>query len=413
MIDRTSVGVLIALAAGLALGAGLRAAGHPELGGALPVIEAAGGLWLDLLRMTLVPLVLSLLVTAVGQVTDAAATGRLAVRAVGWFLVLLVGAALYGVVATRSLLALWPVDAESAAALRASAPTTPIAAQAPGLADWLGSIAPANPIAAAAGDAILPLVVFGLIFGFAATRLEDELRRPLLTVFHAVAEAMIVIVRWVLRVGPLGVFALSLGVGARAGVGAAAVLAHYVVAVSVVTAGVVAAAFVVAVVAGRVPLGRFAAAAGPVLVLAASTQSSLACLPPMLERARDELGVSERVAGLVLPLAVAVFRFTSPVANLAVALFVAHVYGLEPGPFQVGGAMAVAIAVSIGSVGLPGQVSFFTAMAPICLALGVPLHLLPILLAIEVIPDIFRTMGNVAGDLAVTCVISSGRPDPG
>jgi Na+/H+-dicarboxylate symporter len=129
----------------------------------------------------------------------------------------------------------------------------------------------------------------------------------------------------------------------------------------------------------------------------------------MLERSRDELGVPERIANLILPLAVAVFRVTSPVANLAVALFVAHLYGVHPGLPQIGGAILVAFAVSVGSVGLPGQVSFFASVAPICLALGAPIDLLPILLAVEVAPDIFRTLGNVTGDMGVTAVLARGE----
>jgi Na+/H+-dicarboxylate symporter len=144
----------------------------------------------------------------------------------------------------------------------------------------------------------------------------------------------------------------------------------------------------------------------PAQVVAVSTQSSLASLPVMIERARDWLGVPQTSAGLVLPLAVAVFRITSPVANLAVCLYVAQLNGVELtlGALVAGG--LTAIAVSIASVGLPGQVSFFASVGPICLAMGLPLGVLPLLLAVEVIPDIFRTVGNVTGDLAATRIVA-------
>ena len=125
----------------------------------------------------------------------------------------------------------------------------------------------------------------------------------------------------------------------------------------------------------------------------------------MLERAQDDLRISPRVSGLVLPLAVAVFRLTSPAANLAVCYFLAHIYGVHPGLPQMIAAIAVAFAISVGSVGLPGQISFFASVAPICIALGVPIDLLPILLAVEVVPDIFRTIGNVTGDLGAVAVL--------
>lgn len=132
----------------------------------------------------------------------------------------------------------------------------------------------------------------------------------------------------------------------------------------------------------------------------------------MVERAVDALGISRAGAGLVLPLAVAVFRITSPVANLGVAVYVAHLFGLEPSAGQLIAAGLAAILVSIGTVGLPGQVSFFASIAPICIAMGVPLEVLPLLLAVEVIPDIFRTVGNVTADLAVTRLVERPEAEP-
>jgi Na+/H+-dicarboxylate symporter len=403
MIKSLAVRVLIALFAGLLVGAALQALAPAPLRDAAGVIEALGALWLNALRMTIVPLVFTLLVLGVAQVSDAAATGRLAAVALGLFAVLLVGASIYTILATQGLLALWPVDATAAAALKAGAQAPDAeAARATGIGDFLKSLAPANPLKAAVEDAILPLVVFGAFFGFAATRLPEDLKTPLLTLMRAISEAMLIIVRWVLWAAPIGVFALSLSVGLRTGLGGAGALIQYVVIVSAVTAGVTLLLFALVAASRAAPFGRFVRASGPVLAVAFSTQSSLASLPAMLERSRDILGVPDRISGLILPLAVAVFRVTSPVANLAVALFVARLYGVEPGLPQLAAAVLVALAVSISSVGLPGQVSFFASVAPICLALGAPLDLLPILLAVEVVPDIFRTLGNVTGDMAVT-----------
>ena len=258
---------------------------------------------------------------------------------------------------------------------------------------------------AAAEDAILGLVVFAVFFGFAATRLPDRLRLPLVTFFEAVAETMIVIVRWVLMAAPVGVFALALGVGLTAGVGAAGTLAHYVAIVSLATIGITLLCYPLVVAFGKVSLAGFARGVAPAQVVAFSTQSSLASLPVMVERAVDALGVSRPTAGLVLPLEVAVFRITSPVANLGVVIYCAHLFGIEPAMGQLVAAGLTAVLVSIGSVGLPGQISFFVSIAPICIAMGVPLEILPLLLAVEVIPDIFRTVGNVTADMAVARIV--------
>ena len=399
--------VLLALIVGLAAGAACHALGNPGLNSAAEIIEAVGGLWLNLLRMTIVPLVFCLLVTGIVSVADAAATGKLAARAILLFSVGMLIAAIYGTVASQVALALWPVSPDAAAALRAGAGGVDLAQlPAAGLAEWLKSLAPSNPIQAAAESAMLPLVVFGMFFGLAATRLSPSRKTVVLDLFSAVADTMIVIVRWVLWAAPLGVFALSLGVGLRAGLGAAGAIIQYVIIVSVITASITLLPYIAVALKRGVPLGAFARAVAPVQVLAFSTQSSLACLPAMVERAQDDLHIPPRVTGLVLPLAVAVFRLTGPVANLSVAYFCAHIFGVHPGLPQMIGAVAVAWTISVGSVGLPGQVSFLASMVPICITLGVPIDLLPILLAVEVAPDIFRTIGNVTGDLGAVAVLN-------
>lgn len=403
-----SLRVVVALAAGLAAGAAAQAYGIPGGTGTVAVIDGVGQLWLNALRMTIIPLVFSLLVTGIASIADAAATGRLALKAVIVFALLLIGATAYGILASMGLHAIWPIDPEGGRLLLAGATGDAVVRESVGgggFAAFLTSLAPANPVRAAADDAILGIVVFAIVFGFATTRLPGRLRQPLTIFFEAVSETMIIIVHWVLLAAPLGVFALALGVGLRAGLGAAGVLGHYIAIVVLSLIGLILLTYVVAVVFGRIGLARFARGAAPAQVVAFSTQSSLACLPAMVDRARTSLGVSAATAGLVLPLAVAVFRITSTVANLAVCIYVAHLYGipLSPGVLLAGG--VAALAISVGTVGLPGQVSFFASIAPIALAMGLPLEVLPLLLAVEVVPDIFRTVGNVTADLAAARIV--------
>ena len=401
--------VLVALILGLGIGAWIQSLGEAPAW-AVSTAQAIGGVWLGGLQMTVMPLIVALLVVGVAAVSNALSAGRLTARAMAWFTALLIVAITLTLVLVQGALSLWPVDPDSARALIAGATDGEAAPppQAIEFGAWLRSLAPTNPVAAAADNAVLPLVIFALFFAFAVTRLPEAQRELIVRFFDAVADAMIVIVRWVLWAAPLGVFALALTLGMRGGLGSTGALLHYVVLVSLGCITVVLASYPLAVIFGRVPLFRFARAIAPAQVVAFSTQSSLGTLPAMVERARDHLGVPEHVAGLVLPLAVAVFRLTSPVANLSVVLFICHVSGVEPTVAQLIAAGVVAFAVSISSVGLPGQVSFFVSIAPICLAMGAPIELLPLLLAVEVIPDIFRTVGNVSADLAVTAVLNRG-----
>jgi Na+/H+-dicarboxylate symporter len=415
-----SLWVLIALLAGLFAGAAAQAWGLPGGEGTAALIGAIGTLWLNALKMTIIPLVFGLLVTGIASIADAAATGRLALKALLVFGLLLLGATVYAILASEGLHLIWPIDPEGARTLLASAPNDAVvraSAHGGGLPAFLTSLAPPNPVKAAADDAILGIVVFAIAFGFATTRLDSRMRAPLVGFFQALSETMIIIVHWVLLAAPIGVFALSMGVGLNAGLGALGVLGHYVAMVVLAQVGLILLIYVVAVPFGRIRLDRFARGVVPAQVVAFSTQSSLASLPAMVEQARTALGVSTATAGLVLPLAVAVFRITSPVANLAVVIYVAHLHGIHLGPalWIVGG--LTALAISVGSVGLPGQVSFFVSIAPICLAMGVPVQVLPLLLAVEVIPDIFRTIGNVTADLAAARIVE-GRdadldPEPG
>jgi Na+/H+-dicarboxylate symporter len=123
-------------------------------------------------------------------------------------------------------------------------------------------------------------------------------------------------------------------------------------------------------------------------------------------RGAEALRVPVQASGVVLPLAVAIFRFTSPAMNVAVVLYVAHLLGISLGPVQIAAAVAVSAITTLGSVSLPGQISFITSISPIAMAAGVPVEPLLLLVAVENIPDIMRTFGNVTMDVAATAAIA-------
>ena len=402
-VNGASLRILAGLALGLAGGA--LAGSSDGMAPALSVTTAIGRLWLDALTMTVVPLVFSLLVTGILGAAQDARQNRVALRALAWFAVLLAGGCLAAAASTTLLLDLWPVG-DAAASLRAPAGAAPVPG---GASDWLSGIIPTNPIKAAAETAMVPLVVFALFFGFAAARVAADLQQALQLLFRGIAETMLVIVQWVLLVAPIGVFALAFGLGARTGTGAVGVLVQYIVVVASACLLIGILAYAVVLVAGRLPLARFAKAALPAQVVALSTQSSLATLPAMVEAA-PALGVSQAAAGIILPLAVSIFRAASAAANVAVALYLAALYGTDPGVGTLVIGALVAAAVSLAAVGLPAQVSFFATIGPVCLAIGVPVELLPLLLAVETIPDLFRTVGNVTADMAVMRLAGRAAP---
>jgi Na+/H+-dicarboxylate symporter len=243
-----------------------------------------------------------------------------------------------------------------------------------------------------------------VLFALALAAISEQGRRAIVVLFEGVADALLVIIGWVLWLAPLGVFALAYTVGSAAGGAAFAGFGHYVVLISIVGILVTLAAYPLAIIAGRVAPARFARAMiGPGAV-AISTRSSLASLPAMLGAART-IGVKEGVADVTLPISVALFRATGPAMNVAVSFYVAHWLGYEPTVGQMIAATAVAAVMSYGAVSLPGEITFISSIAPINLALGVPIAPLALLVAVEMVPDIFRTVGNVAMDVAVTTVV--------
>jgi len=216
---------------------------------------------------------------------------------------------------------------------------------------------------------------------------------------------MLVIIGWVLWVGPLGVLALAYVVGARAGATAFGALLHYVIIVTAVGTVAWLAAWPVAAIGARIgPIG-FTRAIAASQALAFSTQSSLACLPAML-RASGRLGVPVAASGVVLPMAVAIFRMTGPAMNLAVAIYIAYWYGYDLTWQHYALGIAAAATTTMGAAGIPGQASFITSIAPICIAMGLPIAPLALLIAVEVVPDIMRTMGNVSMDVAATATVA-------
>jgi Na+/H+-dicarboxylate symporter len=265
-------------------------------------------------------------------------------------------------------------------------------------------LVPENIFSAAANTDILPLVVFTLLFALAISRIAAPRRASLVTFFAAVTDAFLVIIGWILWLAPIGVLALAFGLGAAAGGAAFAALVHYILLVSGVGLVITLAAYPLAVIVGRTPFRKFARALLPPEGIAISTRSSLACLPAMLTSAR-QLGVRDEVVDVTLPIAVALFRATGPAMNTAVAFYVAYAVGLEPGVGAILAATAVGAVMSYPAISLPGEISYISSIAPIAIALGAPIAPLGLLVAVEMIPDIVRTLGNVAHDVALTTLV--------
>jgi len=398
----------------LGLLAGSFSPGLPEQvhNGVIGTAGFIGTLWLNALKMTVIPLVVALLIVGIAKSAEAAHAGRVAGRSVLWIVIICTVSAIFGTLMILLLTHLFPLPRSTAAGLQTALGGIENKAPAslPGIAEFFKGVIPDNVVSAAANGDILPLVVFSVLFALALGYISEAGRRSLVTFFEAIGDALLVVIEWVLWIAPLGVFALALVVGSAAGSAAFAGLLHYIVLISAVGVLVTLAAYPLGIIVGRIAPAAFVRALIPSQAIAISTRSSLASLPAMLAASRG-LGIRDKVADVSLPIAVALFRATGPAMNVAVPFYIAHWLGLHPSLAQIIAATAVAAVMSYGAVSLPGEVSYISSIAPIALALGVPIAPLALLVAVEMVPDIFRTVGNVSMDVALAAVVDRTSKD--
>lgn len=400
--------ILISLIAGLI--AGVMIADSPIAENSGVISGTIGGLWLNALRMTIIPLVFSLLSLGCVRAGAAAGGGTYTLKVFGVYMSLLFFAGLWGAALALFILPIFPAPEAAARALTESAAAAGATiAPSPPLHEMLLGIIPANPFEAASNGVILQIVVFALFFGIALTRIGGEQRVTLTAFLQALSDTLFVIVGWVLKAAPVGVFALGLSLSLRAGASAFGALAHYVLFACFVPFTAIALAYVVAVIGGGVAIFRFARGVAPAQAVAIGTQSSLASLPAMLKSA-DELDVPSAVSGVTLPLAVSTFRFAGPATTVGVSLYAAALYGVHPSPLLIVAAAALAVIIEQSLVGLPNQVNFFTTFVPVFSILGVPIEILALLVAVDVLPDMTMTTANVSMDVAVTKAIARRMP---
>ncbi|AVQ00089.1 dicarboxylate/amino acid:cation symporter [Ahniella affigens] len=403
--------ILLGLLAGLLIGLLSPSIGAEWSSNLAAGAKVFGGLWLAGLQMTIVPLVVCMLIVGVNSATNAATSGRVARKAMLWFLLLLTLASSYAALLAPVFLSFFEPSEALINALRAgSTPPAPPS----GLLLWLQQLVPTNAIKAAAEGSIVPLVVFALCFAFALNRIEAKRRAMLVEFCQAIADTMIVIVNGVLWLAPIGVACLILPVAAEAGAAVLGALGIYIAMLCCLYLGIIIALYAYVRLGGGETLSRYAPAILPAQMVAASTQSSLASLPAMMDASGKTLGYPANVVGLVLPMAVSLFRITSPVQYMAVATFIAWAFGIDLALAPLILATLLAVVISIGSVGLPGQAIFMGTNLPVTHSLGLPVEPLGLLLAVDLVPDMFATVANVSGDLAVTSrVARTTQPEGG
>ncbi len=407
--------VLVALLAGLALGIAIAMSDDARLLSYAEAIEPLGVLSVNAIRMTVIPLVVSMLITSIAE--RSATVGRLGGRALVVFASLLTLSATYAMIAIPLSMRWLTIDAVTSQTLRAGATATAAETSAaihdaPGFRAWLVDLVPTNPIQAAASGRLLPLIVFTVLFALALARLKPESREPVLRVFRALAEVMLVLVRWIIALAPLGVFTLIVPTTARLGTAAAGALGYYLAATVLLAIGFLVILYPVVAIAARIPIGLFARAALPGQAVAIGTSSSLAALPGLIDGTDRVLRLPPAVSGFVLPLAASTFKITSPIAKVTGALFLARLYGVDIGFTQLLTLVLASVLLSASTPGVPH--AWLVVLAPMLVTAGIPPEGIGLLMAVDLIPDMAYTTVNATGYIAAAAIVgrNNGRDSP-
>lgn len=400
---------LLALGAGVAVGVVVRATGSGMLTDVAQLVLPLGTLWLNALRMTLVPLVFAMV--AQGMITldrSGDAGGRLLGITLPLVLGLLVVAVTIGIGLGVVFDAIWPVTRGVLAGVSAfhagagAAAIPPV----PPIGDLIIGLIPTNPVAAASEGTMASIVVFAIIFGFAVSRTSKRGDEPLVRTIDGLAHAMIWIVQGVLRFTPVGIFALSLGLALNTGLSIAGLWAQLQIASAIGGVMAVLLSYGIAWIGGGVPPLRFGRAILGAQAMAAGTCSSTATLPAMMEDSERKLHIPHAIGGAVLPLAVSIFRLGVPFYAGMVLVLLMRGMNLPLDPAKVTIAAALLVLTNIGSAGLPGAAVIYANWIASLQVLGLPIEVVPLMIAGFSLPDIFVTTGNVTADLALTTVVA-------
>jgi Na+/H+-dicarboxylate symporter len=394
--------VAIALVAGFIAGIVLRGTPVPQ------VVEPIGTLWINAIRMPVLPLIVMMLIAAIAGSRDTRQIGTMGVRTLAIMVILLsLFAAIMTPLATV-LLGGITFDPESTASLREAARFDPALLQRVTLQEWLLSLIPNNPIRAASDGALLPLVIFSLVYGLALSQVRDPIRETHVRFCQGVADAMTTVIRWVVAVAPIGIFALAVSVGAHLGTAAASAIVIYIAAAAFCCALAIVLLYFVTARVACVPLRMFAPAVLPAQTIAFTSRSSLAALPVLLTDARSKLRMPEAVAGFVLPLAASIFKPNSPITWPLGAVLVAQLYGVEFGGTNLVIFAIGSVILSLTTPGIPS--GGFFVQAPLYIAVGLPPEGLGILIAVDFIPDLFKTTLNLTSYATTALLVSRGMP---
>jgi Na+/H+-dicarboxylate symporter len=393
----------VGLVLGLVVGLMASATGNEFLLAIAKGSEPFGAIFMNAIRMVIIPLIVTIIFTSIARLGDPRKLGRIGGLTIAFYWITLIPAIVIGMATMKFGLQF----ADEIAMPQAAATEVP---ELQSIVDFIVSLVPANPFAAASSGAILPLIVFTALVAAATGTLAAERRERLINIADDASAALIKLVWWILYTAPIGVFGLAAPVTADLGWNLVQSLGVFIVFVFV--------GLVIFVAVVTLPLVYFVAGIGPVRYLkgtfggvsiAVSTTSTAAAIPVTREEATRNLGVSTTIANLLVPLGASMHRPGSALFQGAAIVFLAYLYDVPIPTAAIAAAMLATFLVSLTVAPVPS--SSVITMAPALDAVGVPVAGLAIILGIDRIPDMMRSAVNILGQVSAAALVDRWTAD--
>jgi Na+/H+-dicarboxylate symporter len=356
-----------------------------------------GVIFMNAIKMIVIPLIVTVIFTSIARLGDPRKLGRIGGLTIAFYWLTLIPAIAIGMLTMK-------VGLQFAGEIKMPQTADMVIPQLQSVVDFIVSLVPSNPFAAASTGAILPLIVFTALMAAATGTLPAERRERVVTFADDASKALIKLVWWILYTAPIGVFGLTAPVTAELGWGLLQSLAIFIVCVLV---GLVIFLLVVTLplmylVGGISPVRFLRGTFGGVSV-AVSTTSTAAAIPVTLEETTKNLKVSTTVADLLIPLGASMHRPGSALFQGAAIVFLAFLYNVPIPVAAIGAAMLATFLVSLTVAPVPS--SSVVTMAPALDAVGVPVAGLALILGIDRIPDMMRSAVNLLGQVSAAVLV--------
>lgn len=389
--------IFIGLIAGIIVG--LFFTGNPDV--AKTFIAPIGTLFLNLIKMVIVPLVFSSLIVGAASTGDVRTLGRIGGKTLGYYLIttavaIVIGLILGGIIQPGAGISI-PVGVEAATNQ-----------ETPSVISTLINIIPSNPLKGLLDGNMLQIIVFALFLGIGVTSLPEDKGRPFMDFSESLAEIMYKITSFIMKFAPYGVFGLITPVVAVNGPSVLLPLIKVIIAVylgCLLHATIVYSSAVK--ILGKIKPFNFFKGIAPAAITAFTTCSSSGTLPVTIKSVKDNFKVSDKVASFVLPLGATINMDGTALYQGVCALFIAQVYGISLTAPQILTIVLVATLGSIGTAGVPGAGMIMLTL--VLKAVNLPLEGIALVAGIDRILDMARTCVNVIGDASATIVVAASE----